>query len=45
MQSVGITHAPLTPGTHTFVLHARNTQPVFGGLFSEYNNTWTVTVQ
>src|SRR5262245_61166686 len=45
MQSVGITYAPLTPGTHTFVLHAVNTQAVFGGFFSEYNNTWTVTVQ
>jgi hypothetical protein len=45
MESVGITHAPLTPGTHTFVLHARNTQAAFGGFFSEYNNTWTVTVQ
>src|SRR5215470_19746733 len=39
MQSIGITHAPLTPGTHTFVLHARNTQAVFGGFFSEYNNS------
>jgi len=45
MQSIGITHAPLTPGTHTFALHAGNTQAVFGGFFSEYNNTWTVTVQ
>jgi hypothetical protein len=44
-QNIGITHPPLTPGTHTFVLHARNTQAVFGGFFSEYNNTWTVTVQ
>src|SRR5256885_10941434 len=23
-QGVGITHAPLRPGTHTFVLHAKN---------------------
>jgi hypothetical protein len=44
MESVGITHAPLTPGKHTFTLHAVNTQPAFGGFFSEYNNTWTVTV-
>jgi hypothetical protein len=43
MQSVGITHAPLTPGKHTFALHVMNTQPAFG-FFSEYNNTWTVTV-
>ena len=32
------------PGTHTFALHAKNTQPAFGRFF-EYNNTWTVTVQ
>ena len=44
MESIGITHAPLTPGKHTFALHAVNTQPAFGGFFSEYNNTWTVTV-
>jgi hypothetical protein len=44
-QNIGITHAPLTPGTHTFVLHAVNTEAVFGGFFSEYNNSWTVTVQ
>jgi hypothetical protein len=42
-QGIGITHAPLTPGTHTFVLHAKNTQAAFGTFF-EYNNTWTVTV-
>jgi hypothetical protein len=42
-QSIGITHAPLKPGTHTFALHAKNTQAAFG-LFFEYNNTWTVTV-
>jgi hypothetical protein len=42
-QGVGVTHAPLTPGTHTFVLHAKNTQAAFGLIF-EYNNTWTVTV-
>jgi len=41
-QGIGILHAPLTPGTHTFALHAKNTQPAFGGFF-EYNNTWTVT--
>jgi hypothetical protein len=45
MESVGITHAPLTPGKHTFALHAVNTQPAFGFFFSEYNNTWTVTVR
>jgi hypothetical protein len=42
-QGIGITHAPLRPGTHTFALHAINTQAAFGGFF-EYNNTWTVTV-
>jgi hypothetical protein len=43
-QGIGITHAPLTPGTHTFALHAKNTQVAFGAFF-EYNNTWTVTVR
>jgi hypothetical protein len=43
LQGIGITHAPLKPGTHTFALHAINTQAAFGGFF-EYNNTWTVTV-
>jgi hypothetical protein len=43
LESVGITHAPLTPGKHTFALHAVNTQSAFGAFF-EYNNTWTVTV-
>jgi hypothetical protein len=42
-QGIGITHAPLKPGTHTFALHAKNNEPAFG-LFFEYNNTWTVTV-
>ena len=41
-QGIGITHTPLTPGTHTFALRAKNTQAAFGGFF-EYNNTWTVT--
>jgi hypothetical protein len=44
MESIGITHAPLTPGTHTFALDAVNTEPAFGFFFSEYHNTWTVTV-
>jgi hypothetical protein len=42
-QGIGITHVPLKPGTHTFALHAKNTQTAFGGIF-EYNNAWTVTV-
>jgi hypothetical protein len=42
-QGIGITHAPLKPGIHTFALRAINTQAAFGGFF-EYNNTWTVTV-
>jgi hypothetical protein len=42
-QGIGIAHAPLAPGIHTFALHAKNTQTAFGGI-SEYNNTWTVTV-
>ncbi|HXJ76268.1 MAG TPA: hypothetical protein VNM37_25645, partial [Candidatus Dormibacteraeota bacterium] len=42
-QGIGITHAPLTPGTHTFALRAKNTQAAFGAFF-EYNNTWTMTV-
>ena len=40
-QGIGITHPPLTPGTHTFALHAKNTQAAFGSFF-EYNNTWPV---
>ena len=44
MESIGITHAPLTPGKHTFALDAVNTEPAFGFFFSEYHNTWTVTV-
>jgi len=43
-QGIGLVHHPLTPGQHTFVLHARNTQPAFGTTF-EYNNTWNVTVK
>jgi hypothetical protein len=42
-RGIGITHKPLRPGTHTFALHAKNTQAAFG-VFFEYNNTWTVTV-
>ena len=42
-QGIDITHAPLRPGTHTFALHAKNTQAAFGSFF-EYNNTWTVKV-
>jgi len=42
-QGIGITHAPLMPGTHKFALHAKNTQTAFGLIF-EYNNTWMVTV-
>jgi hypothetical protein len=42
-QGIGIAHAPLAPGTHTLALHAKNTQPAFGGII-EYNNTWTLTV-
>jgi hypothetical protein len=44
MESIGITHAPLAPGQHTFALDAVNTEPAFGFFFSEYHNTWTVTV-
>ena len=42
-QGIGIMHPPLTPGTHTFALHAKNTQAAFGSFF-EYNNTWMVKV-
>ncbi len=43
-EGIGVVHHPLSVGTHTFKLDAVNTQPAFGG-FSEYHNTWTVTVQ
>ena len=43
-EGVGIVHHPLTPGKHTFKLHAKNTQLAFGSIF-EYNNTWNVTVK
>ena len=42
-EGIGIVHHPLTPGKHTFKLHAKNTQPAFGAIF-EYNNTWNITV-
>jgi hypothetical protein len=47
-QSIGITHTPLTPGKHTMTLHAANTQalpPQYGGGFTEFNNTWNITVK
>jgi hypothetical protein len=36
-------HEPLPCGVHTLELYAINTEPVFGE-FSEYDNTWTLTV-
>ena len=44
-EGIGLTHAPLTPGTHTMTLDAKNTEPVFGGSIFEYHNTWNLTVQ
>lgn len=47
-QCIGLTHAPLSPGRHTMTLDAVNTQalpPQYGGGFSEYHNTWDVTVK
>ena len=46
-ETIGITHAPLTPGTHTLTLDVVNTQalpPNFGGGYSEFHNTWNITV-
>jgi hypothetical protein len=43
-EGIGLLQGPLSPGKHTLTLHAKNTQPAFGGIF-EYNNTWNVTVQ
>lgn len=48
LQSIGITHAPLSPGRHTMALDAVNTQalpPQYGGGFAEYHNTWDITVK
>jgi len=44
-QGIGLTHAPLTPGTHTMTLDVKNTEPVFGTYVFEYHNTWNLTVQ
>jgi hypothetical protein len=45
LQGIGIVHAPLSPGSHTFHLDAKNTDSddIFGLVF-EYHNTWHVTV-
>jgi hypothetical protein len=48
LQDIAFVHTPLSVGTHTLKLDVINTQPVppnFGGGFSEYHNTWTVTVK
>jgi len=46
LQGIGMVHAPLTPGSHTLKLDARNTDTVdFFGLSFEFHNTWNVTVQ
>jgi hypothetical protein len=42
-ETVIIVHEPLPCGVHTLELYAINTEPVFGE-FSEYDNTWTLTV-
>ena len=43
-QGISLAYHLLSVGVHTFQLDVVNTQPAFG-LFVEYHNTWTVTVQ
>jgi hypothetical protein len=46
-EAISVTHAPLTPGKHTLTLDVVNTQalpPNFGGGYSEFHNTWNITV-
>ncbi len=48
MEDIGVFHTPLSAGHHTLKLDVRNTQPLppnFGGGFSEFHNTWNVTVE
>jgi hypothetical protein len=48
MEDIGVVHTPLSVGTHTLKLDVKNTQPLppnFGGGFSEFHNTWTITVR
>jgi hypothetical protein len=47
-QGIGLVHTPLSPGTHTFKLDVRNTQPVVDAMGNawtyEYHNTWNINV-
>ena len=47
-EGIGLLHDALSPGKHTLKLDAKNTEPLppnFGGGFSEYHNTWNLTVK
>jgi hypothetical protein len=48
VEDIGVVAHPLSVGVHTLKLDVKNTEalpPNFGGGFSEFHNTWTVTVQ
>jgi hypothetical protein len=48
LQSVGMAHSPLSVGEHVLTLDVQNTEaypPEYGGGFSEYHNTWYITVK
>jgi hypothetical protein len=48
LQAVGMVHQPLSVGKHELTLDVKNTQaysPAYGGGYSEYHNTWNITVK
>jgi hypothetical protein len=48
VEDVGLVRQPFSVGVHTMKLDVKNTEPLppsFGSAFSEFHNTWTVTVQ
>jgi hypothetical protein len=47
-QGIGMVHQPLSVGKHVITLDVRNTQewsPACGGGYTEYHNTWNITVK
>ena len=45
-QGISVLHGPLSPGTHTLKLDAKNTDTAdLFGLTFEYHNTWNLTVK
>ena len=46
LQGIGVVHGPLSSGSHTLTLDAKNTDSAdLFGLVFEYHNTWNLTVQ